>query len=145
MNFKVGDIVRFKSADYVPKWHRLTNAEYCAAFGYSLSETYEVESVGSGKIVCEGIGWNVPDRFELAEQPKQPEPQVGMANFRKAMVELISHYGMVYKVNGYVKEVDLELSGQDFLKIYKEPKTESEFTMIKTSSILGIYAEGELK
>lgn len=66
MSFKVGDIVRFKSADYVPKWHRLTNAEYCAAFGYSLSETYEVESVGSGKIVCEGIGWNVPDRFELA-------------------------------------------------------------------------------
>lgn len=66
MNFKVGDIVRFKSGDYVPQWHRLTNAEYCAAFGCSLSETYEVESVGSKNIVCEGIGWNVPDRFELA-------------------------------------------------------------------------------
>lgn len=60
--------------------------------------------------------------------------------FRKVMVGLITHYGMAYRVNGYVKEVDLELNGQDFLKIYKEPKTESEFSMIKTSSVLGIYA-----
>lgn len=60
--------------------------------------------------------------------------------FRKVTVEVMAHYGMVYKARGFVTERDLELNGQDFLKIYKEPKTESEFSMIKTSSVLGIYA-----
>ena len=60
--------------------------------------------------------------------------------FRKVMVEVMAHYGMVYKARGFVAERDLEVGGQEFLRIYKEPKTESEFSMIKTSSVLGIYA-----
>ena len=72
MSFKVGDIVRFKSGDYVPQWCRLTNAEYCAAFGYSLSGTYEVESVDSESVVCKGTGRHLADRFELVTK-REPE------------------------------------------------------------------------
>lgn len=72
MKFKVGDIVKFKSGDHVPRRAVITNAEYCVPFGYSLSGTYEVEGIDSEMIKCKGIGWHFADRFELATK-REPE------------------------------------------------------------------------
>ena len=85
-------------------------------------------------------GSNLLHPSEGAEGTNQLPPKLRQIEFRKVTVEVLAHYGMVYKINGFVVERDLDLSGQNFFRIYKEPKTESEFSMIKTSSVLGIYA-----
>lgn len=77
MKFKVGDKVRFKSGDYVPLHGLHSNAEYCKEYGYDIQKVYEVKEAHEDGIICEGIGSNTARRFELAEQPKPAEPQVG--------------------------------------------------------------------
>lgn len=78
-----------------------------------------------------------------AQGVNESPPKLKGVGFRKVRVEVITHYGMLDVIKGYVKENDLDFNSSGFLKIYNEPKTKSGFTMIKVTSVLSIYAEGE--